>query len=97
METLSTLIMKASELEFLEGIHINGSRSEDNLISHLLFVGDTLIFCKPEVNQLGYLRCILVLFEVMSGLKINLSKSVLIRIGELPKLNNLAHVFWLWC
>jgi len=31
-----------------------------------------------------------VLFEVMSGLKINLSKSVLITIGEVPELNNLA-------
>ena len=52
------------------------------MISHLLFVDDKLIFCKPEVDQLGYLRCILVLFEMMLGLKINLSKSVLIPIGE---------------
>jgi len=59
----------------------------------LLFVDDTLIFCKLEVDQLGYLRCILVLFEVMLGFKINLSKSVLIPIGEVPELNNLAQFF----
>jgi len=35
----------------------------------------------------------LVLFEVMSGLKLNLSKSVFISIGEVPELNNLAHFF----
>jgi len=69
METLSRLIMKATKVGFLEGIHINGSRSEDTLISHLLFADDTLVFCKPEVDQLGYLRCILVLFEVMLGSK----------------------------
>ena len=75
---------------FLEGILINGSRSEDTLISHLLFADDTLIFCKPEVDKVGYLRSILVLFEVMLRLKINLSKSVLIPIGEMPEPNNLA-------
>jgi len=87
METLSRLICKATEVGFLEVIHINSSRSEDMWVSHLLFADDTLIFCKPEV---GYLKCILVLFEVMSELKINLSKSVLIPVGEVPELNNLA-------
>jgi len=90
IETLSRLIIKAIEVGFLEGIHINGSRAEDVLVSHLLFAGDTLIFCKPEVSQMGYLRFILVLFEMMSGLKINLSKSVRIPVGEVPELNNLA-------
>jgi len=96
METLSRLICKAIEVGFLEGIHINSSRSEDMWVSHLLFANDTLIFCKPEVGQLGYLRCILVLFKAMSGLKINLSKSVLIPVGEVPELNNFSSVFWLW-
>jgi len=62
MEILSRLIIKANEVEFLEGTHINSSHLEDVLISHFLFVNDTLIFCKP------YLSCILVFFEVMSGL-----------------------------
>jgi len=39
--------MKAIEVGFFEGIHIDGSRSEDTLILHLLFANDTLIFCKP--------------------------------------------------
>ena len=93
METLSRLICKATEVGFLEGIHINNSRSEGMWVSHLLFADDTLIFCKPEVSQLGYLRCILVLFEAMSGLKINLSKSVLIPVGEVTELNYLAQFF----
>ena len=63
------------------------------MISHLLFVDDTMILCKPKESHPAYLRCILVLFEVMSGLKINLSESVLIPIGEVPELNNLAYFF----
>ena len=90
IESLSRLIIKATEGGCLECIHINGSRSDDMRVSHLLFADDTLIFYKLEVSQLSYLRCTLVLFEVMSGLKINLSKSVLIPVGEVPELNNLA-------
>jgi len=56
---------------FLERVHISGSRSDDTRVTHLLFADDTLIFYKLEVSQLSYLRCTLVLFEVMSGLKIN--------------------------
>ena len=47
METLSWLVTKANEVGFVEGIHINSSRSEDILISHLLFANDILISCKP--------------------------------------------------
>ena len=57
IETLSKLIIKATEVGFLEGIHINGSLSDDVLVSRWLFANDTLIFCKPEVSQLRYLRC----------------------------------------
>lgn len=35
----------------------------------------------------------LVLFEAIYGLRVNLSKSVLIPIGEVPKLKLLAHFF----
>ena len=36
------------------------------------------------MRVIGYLRCILLLFEAMSGLKVNLAKSALIPIGEVP-------------
>jgi len=71
-----------------EYTHNKGSCLEDILISHFLVANYT---CKPEESHLGYLRCILALFEVMLRLKINLSKSVLIPIGEVSELNNLVH------
>lgn len=43
------------------------------VISHLLFVDDTLIFCDVDLNEpLLLLRMILIWFETVSGLKINL-------------------------
>jgi len=88
-ETLSRLVIRANEAGFLEGMHINCSCWEDVLISCLLFVDDTLIFCNPCRSNLGYMKCVLVLFEVMSGLKVNLSNSVVIHVGEV--------LLWLWC
>ena len=63
------------------------------MISHLLFADDTLVFCKPDVSNLGYLKCILLLFEAMSGLRVNLSKSALIPVGEVPNVHDLARFF----
>ena len=57
----------------------------------MLFADDTLIFCKPNESNLGYLKCILLIFEAMSSLKVNLAKSASIPIGEVPNVNALAH------
>jgi len=59
------------------------------LISHLLFADDTLF----EESNLCSRRCILLLFEAMSGRRVNLSKSVLIPVGEVPQIFHLAHFF----
>jgi len=63
------------------------------LISHLLFANDTLIFCKPDESNPGHLRGALLHFEAMAGLRVNLAKSVLPPIGEVPELHHLAYFF----
>ena len=83
------MLLKATEVGLLEGFQIGNSQSDSMLISHLLFADDTLIFCKADDSNLGYLRCALLLFEATSGLRVNLSKSVL-PIGEVPELTSLA-------
>jgi len=72
---------------------VGNSHSPGLLVSHLLFANDTLIFCSPCESDLGYLRCILLLFEAMSRLKVNLSKSSLIPIGEVLNIHLLACFF----
>ena len=53
----------------------------------------TLFFGKPDESNLRYLRCILLLFKAIFGLTVNLVKSVLIPIGEVPDLHVLVHFF----
>ena len=47
--------------------------SEDVLVSHLQFADDTVLFLEPNANSFLHSLLILSLFEIISGLKINLS------------------------
>ena len=46
-------------------------------VSHLQFADDTIIFCESEVDQLLNVKRVLRCFQVISGFKINFSKSSL--------------------
>ena len=62
------------------------------VVSHLLFADNTLIFCKPKVEQLRNMRCLLLCFEMISGLKINLSKSNIVPLGEVGDMEGLSRI-----
>jgi hypothetical protein len=66
--------------------------SEAMEVSHLLYADDTLLFCEPKVEQLRNLRCLLLCFEAISGLKINLLKSVIVPIGEVEDVEGLSRI-----
>ena len=89
MEALSCLINRAVEGNYLSGSRIvegrggGGGGGGDMVISHLLYTDDTLIFCEANKDQLKYLSWILMWFEALSGLKINLNKSEIIPIGPM--------------
>lgn len=60
-------------------------------ISHLLFADDTLIFCKANQDQIWALRALLLGFEAISELKMNLSKSkVIIPMEDVINVDNLV-------
>ncbi|RVW22247.1 LINE-1 reverse transcriptase-like [Vitis vinifera] len=90
MEVLSTMIRRAGEGGFISCCRMQGREGEELTVSHLLFADDTLIFCKARREQLSNLSWILAWFEAASGLRINLAKSVLIPVGEVDEMEELA-------
>ncbi|KAF3672124.1 hypothetical protein FXO38_06262 [Capsicum annuum] len=69
---------------------INGVGSMS--VTHLLFADDTLVFfCDVDGLYLDYLG-VLTLFQVVSGLKINLSKYEIIPVGVVDNIDFLAQV-----
>jgi hypothetical protein len=92
MEALSRLIDKASGVGLLSGFPVGREASDPLKISHLLFADDTLIFCEANPDSLTYLWVMLTCFEATSGLRVNLGKSELIQVGEVPHLEELANI-----
>jgi len=95
MNTLSKLVNKAVQKGFLDGFYISKSCSDGLLISDLLCADDNLIFSKSNKSNLGYLGCILLLFEAISDLRVNLSKIALIPICEALHVETLSPFLWL--
>ena len=61
-------------------------------MSHLLFADETLIFCDVDADQLQYLGWTFMWFEAISGLKVNLSKTEAISVGDNIPMETLALV-----
>jgi hypothetical protein len=69
MEALNHMITAVVSGGLLEGFRVGNAS-----FSHILFADDTLIFCDARSSQLRYLRSLFLLFEAVSGLKVNLAK-----------------------
>ena len=88
MEALSCLCSRVVEGDFLFGCKIDGRGGEGLVISHLLYVNGTLVLCELSQNQVTYLSWLLMWFEVILGLSINLHKSEIIPTGRVDCLQD---------
>ncbi|CAI0417866.1 unnamed protein product [Linum tenue] len=92
MELLSSMLSKLRDEGKIRGFFMNDLGREGE-VTHLLFADDTLIFCEASVDQVLYILSALVCFQAVSGLKINLEKSMMIAVGDVPNPEFFAAVF----
>ena len=83
MEAFSRMISAIYSRGLISGFSV-GSREFDRVeVSHLLFADDTLVFRGADASQISHMGALLVCFEAVSGLQVNLSKSALVPVGSL--------------
>jgi hypothetical protein len=92
MQAFSKLFSVTVQRGFLSGFSVGSSSNGVINISHLLFADDALVFCGASPEHLLYLRMFLLSFEAVSGLKINLDKSVLVPVGLVDNMDELAGI-----
>ena len=98
MEALSCLINRATREgtrggvfeEFLTGCRIRGRGGDGVQITHLVFANDTLVFCDASYEQMTFLSWLLMWFEAISGLRINLDRSEILPVGKVENVELLA-------
>ena len=92
MEALIWLLSCARNGGFISGFRVGGRGREGLIVSHLLFADDTLIFYDAEADELQYLSWTFMWFEAIVGLKVNLSKTEAISVGDNIPMETLALV-----
>lgn len=92
MEAFSRLMLKAKEGGCIDGFSVSTSSGDSMSISHLLFADDTVVFCDANIDQMCHLKCILLCFEAISGLRINLAKSETVNIGTVANIESMAGI-----
>ena len=86
------MLGRAVEGGYISGFKVGQSNGSELVISHLLFANDTVLFCGADPLQIWHLRGVFIWFQAISGLKINLSKTELVPVGQVPHVNELAGV-----
>jgi hypothetical protein len=92
MEAFSRMTKALVDHRRFSGFAVGSRGSEQVNISHLLFADDTLVFCGASLDQVQAIDEMLICFELVSGLKVNLAKSTLVPVGEVNNVGALAEV-----
>ncbi|KAK2651351.1 hypothetical protein Ddye_011207 [Dipteronia dyeriana] len=79
VEGLNALFRKAIDLNMIKGVVLG---NEEEQISHLQFVDDTIVFLQPKEQFLRNARRILRCYDLVSGLHLNFQKTSIVKVGK---------------
>lgn len=91
-EGLNSMLSVATQNRCIRGLEVSSRAGVSTEICQLLYVDDTVIFCEAKVDQIKYIRVILVILESISGLRVNWRKSNLFLIKEVAQMQRLANI-----
>ena len=74
------------------GFKVEGRRGDGECVTHLLFADDTILFCNVDVEKILHIRVLLLSFQAVTGLKVNVHKSEMVPVGEIVDVHALAEI-----
>ena len=77
----SRMVNSVAIVGLISGFSVGRLNESATDVFHLLFADDTIIFYDNDCEQIVNLRGILIWFEAVSGLRVNLSKSSILPVG----------------
>jgi hypothetical protein len=92
MEAFSKMLGAFTSRGLISGFSVGSNEQPRVNVSHLFFADDTLIFCGANDSQIRHIGALLVCFEAVAGLKVNLSKSALYSVGSSGNVGQLAGI-----
>ena len=92
MIVFSRVLRCMDEVGIIRDFKVRSVGGDEICASHLLFANDTILFCDTSIEQFLHIRMLLTCFTVVIGLKINVSKSEMVPVGEVNNLDELANV-----
>lgn len=92
MEGLNSMMRVATQNGWIKGFEVSNRARANMKICQLLYADDTVIFCEAKEEQIRIIRVILLILEVVSGLKVNWRKSSLSPIKEVAQMQRLANI-----
>ena len=92
MEVLSRMLRRVEEAGLIRSFKVGRRRGNGESVSHLLFADDTILFCDADVEQILHIRLLLLSFQAVTGLKVNVHKSEMVPIGEVDDVQALADI-----
>ena len=83
MEVFSRMVKRMEGAGLFSDFRVDGKRGRGECVSHLLFADDTILFCDAKVEQVLHVRLLLLCFQAVTSLKVNVAKSEMV-----PEVNN---------
>ena len=92
MEVFSRMLRRVEGVGLIRGFKVEGRRGGGECVTHLLFADNTILFCDADVEKILLIRLLLLSFQVVAGLKVNVHKSEMVPIGEVDDVYALAEI-----
>ena len=85
------MLRRVEGVSLIRGFNVE-RRGGGECVSHLLFADDTILFCDADVEQILHIQLLLLSFQAVTGLKVNVHKSEMVPIGEVDDVHALVEI-----